>query len=659
MGDARFTCEQLREERCRINTYGENSNIRLKDDLAKDGFYFTQIGHKVKCAGCGLEVDSSRISSPQEVYALHKEKSPQCQYLVSPPLPQSRTKKFTSYDSLRFEKERLETFIDWPVTWLSPADLAKDGFYYLRTADHCACVFCRGIVGAWEKGDTPREEHQRHFPLCPFIKGQPVGNIPLDQGSIISRITPSPEASPALPLSMDVCSMDVCGSGRPMPGSYPESSPPKKTGLEGIGLPQHSGPKRKDFLSQHDREKSFSQWPEMVKQKPKELAEAGFFYCGLSDHVRCFHCGNGLRNWEKDDDPWEEHARWYPECNYVLVKKGQDFIDKVRREKPPYLRSQPVNKASSSAGVRTNITEQELDPLMELDIIQATLAMGFPSDKVRSALRRKLVQTGLPFLRLETCIEAVLLYMEEETRLALQSSRNVEAEAAAQQGAKMEALQSTSDTRATTTTAATASTSSSSSSSSLSSSAGPSSHSDPGAVSSEEPMETESLPTSPTDDVLSQADQVIGLAEQALNAAPTSSSSPTPNPSTGTSLVTSTNSTPTTPPGNPQAPVTPSTATLGSSSSHSPNTVKKAMNNQLSDNDKPTTSGKPQTSQELAAELEKIRDSHMCKVCMDAEIDMVFLPCAHMVTCSSCALALSQCPICRNDIKYAIKPILS
>lgn len=273
------------------------------------------------------------------------------------------------------------------------------------------------------------------------------------------------------------------------------------------------------------------------------------------------------------------------------------FPLQVRREKPPYLRSQPVNRASSSAGIHTNITEQELDPLMELDIIKATLAMGFPSDKVRSALRRKLEQTGLPFLRLETCIEAVLLYMEEETRLALQnSSRNVEAEAAAQQGAKMEALQSTSDTQATTTAAATVSTSSSSSSSSLSSSAGPSSQSDPGAVNSEEPMETESLPTSPTDDVLSQADHVIGLAEEALNAAPTSSSSPTPNPSTGASLVTSGTSTPTTPPSaTPQAPVPSTTATLGSTSSHSPSTVKKTMNNQPSDKDKPATSGNPQT----------------------------------------------------------------
>lgn len=135
------------------------------------------------------------------------------------PGKRGRTKKFMSYDSLRFEKERRETFIDWPVKWLKPEDLACDGFYYLRTADHCACVFCRGIVGAWEYGDTPREEHKRHFPQCPFIKGEPVGNIPYAQSMIISHITPSPETAPPLPLSMD-----VCGLGRPMPGSYSECS---------------------------------------------------------------------------------------------------------------------------------------------------------------------------------------------------------------------------------------------------------------------------------------------------------------------------------------------------------------------------------------------------------------------------------------------------
>jgi len=58
-----------------------------------------------------------------------------------------------------------------------------------------------------------------------------------------------------------------------------------------------------------------------------------FFFISIlenSDSVRCFHCGIGLRNWEQDDDPWVEHARWSKNCPYVKTKKGQAFIDLVQ-----------------------------------------------------------------------------------------------------------------------------------------------------------------------------------------------------------------------------------------------------------------------------------------------------------------------------------------
>ena len=48
----------------------------------------------------------------------------------------------------------------------------------------------------------------------------------------------------------------------------------------------------------------------------------------------------------------------------------------------------------------------------------------------------------------------------------------------------------------------------------------------------------------------------------------------------------------------------------------------------------------------------------MCIVCMDHKIEVVFLPCTHMVTCASCASALTVCPICRRNIRYAFKPLL-
>ena len=132
-----------------------------------------------------------------------------------------RSKKFTSFNSLKFENKRLETFIDWPVSWLKPNDLARDGFIYLRTLDHCACVFCRGKIGSWEEGDTPPGEHKKHFPHCPFVKGESVGNVPLSIENALLK-QPKPEST----TQGDICGTgrDVCGTGRHMFGSFSDKS---------------------------------------------------------------------------------------------------------------------------------------------------------------------------------------------------------------------------------------------------------------------------------------------------------------------------------------------------------------------------------------------------------------------------------------------------
>lgn len=35
-------------------------------------------------------------------------------------------------------------------------------------------------------------------------------------------------------------------------------------------------------------------------------------YAGDRDCVVCFKCGGRLKNWQPDEDPWEEHAKHYP-----------------------------------------------------------------------------------------------------------------------------------------------------------------------------------------------------------------------------------------------------------------------------------------------------------------------------------------------------------
>jgi hypothetical protein len=54
---------------------------------------------------------------------------------------------------------------------------------------------------------------------------------------------------------------------------------------------------------------------------------------GKGDQAVCFHCGGGLRDWEETDDPWVEHAVWFPKCMHVVLIKGQQFIEECRQLK--------------------------------------------------------------------------------------------------------------------------------------------------------------------------------------------------------------------------------------------------------------------------------------------------------------------------------------
>jgi len=47
--------------------------------------------------------------------------------------------------------------------------------------------------------------------------------------------------------------------------------------------------------------------------------------------------------------------------------------------------------------------------------------------------------------------------------------------------------------------------------------------------------------------------------------------------------------------------------------------------------------------------------NELCKVCMDAMIDCVFLDCGHLCTCVKCGKLLSECPICRCFIVRVVR----
>ena len=50
---------------------------------------------------------------------------------------------------------------------------------------------------------------------------------------------------------------------------------------------------------------------------PLQRRADSYIFLGSEDRTLCFHCGGGLKNWLRTDDPWEEHAAWFPLCVYV------------------------------------------------------------------------------------------------------------------------------------------------------------------------------------------------------------------------------------------------------------------------------------------------------------------------------------------------------
>ena len=86
-----------------------------------------------------------------------------------------------------------------------------------------------------------------------------------------------------------------------------------------LGITPHQGPQHPRLVTLESRLATFQTWPPGLRQRPEEMAKAGFFYEGVSDQVKCFSCDGGLGSWEEGDCPQEEHAKWFPACTFLQL----------------------------------------------------------------------------------------------------------------------------------------------------------------------------------------------------------------------------------------------------------------------------------------------------------------------------------------------------
>ena len=74
-----------------------------------------------------------------------------------------------------------------------------------------------------------------------------------------------------------------------------------------------------DLSNEHHRLTTFVDWPHDHHIRAWDLSAAGFYYLGTGDSVKCYKCSVMLHNWDPTDTPWGEHQKWSPMCPLVLA----------------------------------------------------------------------------------------------------------------------------------------------------------------------------------------------------------------------------------------------------------------------------------------------------------------------------------------------------
>ncbi|XP_012677467.1 baculoviral IAP repeat-containing protein 2 isoform X1 [Clupea harengus] len=593
----------------RISTYAKFPTTApvTERSLARAGFYYTGVGDRVQCFRCKVTVDNWQPGDcPAEK---HKQLSPSCPFIQSLPstanllssshsafsplrnatalqMPapvagaaapsSSQSEEQVGYlnmgfsnlapssplasrgvedmshqrpqtchnPNMRREQDRLESFKGWTLTIITPAELAKAGFYYLQ-GDRVACFSCGGHLSNWEPGDRAVSEHQRHYPNCRFVRGDRMENVSLAESGVLTNVSNS--------------AMQQCD----------------------------------------ERLLTFVNWPLRIPVRPDQLAKAGFYYVGRNDDVKCFCCDGGLRCWESGDDPWVEHAKWFPRCEYLLQEKGQEFVHQIQARFPRLFEQLLTNGDSNSREIvdppvvllSPGEERSEDAIMMNTPVVKSALEMGFDRNLVKQTVQSKILTSGENYKTVQELVSD-LLSAEDEKR---EEEKELFAEEMASDGftflkkhhtaltQRLKSVQSLMD------------------------------HLLEEKVISQEEYDTISNCTT----VKRQTAQLIDLVLSKGNAA----------------------------------------------SEVFRNWIKKndvyLLRELMAQANEAASPSQDLSDLPMEEQLRRLQEERTCKVCMDKEVNIVFIPCGHLVVCKECAPSLRKCPICRGVVKGTVRTFLS
>ncbi|XP_076084112.1 baculoviral IAP repeat-containing protein 2-like isoform X2 [Mytilus galloprovincialis] len=502
---------------------------------------------------------------------------------------------------------RLHSFNNFPRTVdIFVSNLSKAGFYFTGNDDNVQCYACGITYRNWKRGDIPLEIHRRLSPLCPHLRN--CNSVAIDtnrqqhitsQDARLRNIPTQSVSIPSITLQQSIgiqqsglsedrnlrpitqnSTIDLSGAtgqtqsigndtiryAEPKPnrnavnlehddnnkdtfsepevnntlthgacGCYESSSSSRisnnTTSSFDIDL---DNPRYPNYAALQVRISSFQGWPSYLDQTPKQMATAGFLFAGYQDYTRCFFCGGGLRNWEAGDDPWVEHARWFPKCSYLRQNKGDRFIKAVQ-DKHEQLNKEESKKSDQITSFQKTETTQNVPHLHSHSNPQQSSSSSY----LDTAAARSVLEMG---------------YTQEQVLRVIQQL----------------------------------------------------------------------LPDKPGGTYTATDIMSILLENDQPNSSADSANA-VRNDSSANDL--SLNAT-----------------TQG-------NNIPEPLINDSSESNL-------DDAESLIEENRQLRDQRLCKICLELDASIAFLPCGHLVSCSDCAPALRRCPMCRAFVKGTVKTFL-
>lgn len=182
------------------------------------------------------------------------------------------------------------------------------------------CAVCRVTVEvARFCNERPIDVHRELNADCPLVRCHDGGNV------VVAQIEQQHDTRQFTVLYPNNVSLP------PLPRSS-TANPTPNVPLWPPSLPVISKcPARPNMAVPAKRLDTFEGWTLGEFHPPREMVEAGFYYTGHADLVRCFYCKGGIKSWKRFDRPWVEHGRWFPKCPFVRLCKGQEFVDVVQK----------------------------------------------------------------------------------------------------------------------------------------------------------------------------------------------------------------------------------------------------------------------------------------------------------------------------------------